>query len=277
MHVARGDSSNVHDGRITEGAVVALDGSAANQNSFHVSFLGRSGGNVEHQVLVALAFKRSNGVVQAVQVVAEYTQNHAELGGQSVHVVQVVSLSAIQDGLASCANFQSSASSIGAAAVQDQGAAGLGSLLHQFYVSILVAFELKGQGLNVHTLGNTIVVNVFDGSPLLVEVSSGHGNGEQVARNERLLVTIQNGFAAHAVLFSTSTNFDGLHGRSSCLGELSQSFSRHMGAFVQANSTLGNLHSERHASGVAAFLAVSLRSQFEDIKTFESHGIPPTS
>ena len=121
---------------------------------------------------------------------------------------------------------------------------------------------------NVHSFADTFVVNSGDSSELSVEFSSFHAvanlSSVHCLGNECLFVSGKNSFTAELDI----ADCDCLHGRSSSFGKSSNCVSRHMGALIERKSTLSNLHSESHASGVAAFLAVCLRCEFENIKTF---------
>jgi hypothetical protein len=75
-------------------------------------------------------------------------------------------------------------------------------------------------------------------------------------------VTEQNSLATQ---LDAVTYGEGLHGRCSSLGQLSQSISGEIGAFAQLNSTLCNLHAESHTSGASTFLTILFGGEFENI------------
>ena len=96
-------------------------------------------------------------------------------------------------------------------------------------------------------------------------------HGVQSAGNEGLVMTEHNSFAAHGEI----ADLDGLHRRSGSLGQLSNSVSGEVGALLDGQSALSDLHAESHASGAAALFAVGFGGKLENIQTFQCHDLVP--
>ena len=277
MVIAAGDTADVDDGGIAEAAVAILDGGTAHQNSVGQSLLGGLAGDVQHQVLVAGGFQLLHGVVQVGEVVGVNAQNNTRLLGDSVHSLVVFGGSAVQDDVLA-RDCQSSLGALHIPALQNQVTAGSSGLLDQFRVDggigLLVGDENE---LNVHSLADTLVVNLLQLGQLLVGVLSGHagadGNCVQVLVDQGLLVTIEDSLAAQLVV----ADGDGLHGRRSLLVEHRLCVVREVRALVDGDSALRHLHTECHAGGAAALLTVLLRRQLKNVKTFQSHCMYPPS
>ena len=277
--VTLGQLGNVHDGGITEAAVAVLQGGAADQNGVGQGLLGGLAGDIQNQVLVAGGFQLLYGVVQVGDVLGPNAQNHTGVLGDLVHCLPVVGGSAVQDGLAVLADSQSSLGAVYIPALQDQIPAGSGSLLHQLGVgSGIVAGVADKDGLHVHTLADTLVVNLGHFSQLGVHggiVHAGaHGNGEQVLVYQGLLVTEQHGLAAQLVIL---TEGNGLHGGRSLLVQHCLCVVREVGALIDCDGALCHLHAECHTGGAAALLTVLLRRQLKNVQTFQSHDMYPPS
>ena len=87
----------------------------------------------------------------------------------------------------------------------------------------------------------------------------------------------QDSFAAQLVGVGAGAHLQGLHGRCSGLGQLCHGVRIEIGALIQGQSTLGDLHTEGHTGGAAALLTVLFGRQLKNIKTFESHSCVPPS
>ena len=277
MVIAAGNAAYVDDGGIAEAAVAILDGSAAHQNGVGQRLLGGLAGDVQHQVLVAGGFQLLHGVVQVGDGVGVNAQNNTGLLGDSVHSLIVFRGSAVENDVLA-RDCQSSLGALHIPALQDQVTAGSSGLLDQLRVDSGIGLLVGDENeLNVHSLADTLVVNLLQVGQLLVGFLSGHagadGNCVQVLVDQSLLVTEEDSLAAQLVI----ADGDGLHGRRGLLVEHRLRVVREVGALVDGHSTLRHLHAECHTGGAAALLTVLLRRQLKNVKTFQSHCMYPPS
>ena len=277
MVIAAGDTGDVDDGGIAEAAVAILDGSAAHQNGVGQRLLGGLAGDVQHQILVAGGFQLLHGVVQVGDGVGVNAQNNTGLLGDSVHSLVVVRGSAVENDVLA-RDCQSSLGALHIPALQNQVTAGSSGLLDQLRVDSGIGLLVGNENeLNVHSLADTLVVNLLQVGQLLVGFLGGHagadGNCVQVLVDQSLLVTEEDSLAAQLVI----ADGDGLHGRRGLLVEHRLRVVREVGALVDGHSTLRHLHAECHTGGAAALLTVLLRRQLKNVKTFQSHCMYPPS
>ena len=168
----------------------------------------------------------------------------------------------------------------GIGAVQDQRAIGFVRLLHELDIRIrAVARIIQEQEFSVFTLADALVIDLLDLGDLRIDVRfvAGDVRREQVLAHKRLLMTEQHGFAAKLMRVVAGADLDGLHQRRGRFGQGVQSVLRHIGALIDRDGALRDLHRERHTRGAAALLTILFRSQLKDIQTFECHDIFPPS
>ena len=267
MHIAAADLGEVHDGGIAEAPVAVLQSGAADEDGIGQGLLGILAGDIQNQVLVAGGLQLLHGVVEVSQGLGPNAQNHTGFLGHSVHSLPVGGGSAVQDGLAVLHLGQSGLGTVYIPALQDQIPAGSGGLLGQSRVGggigALVADE---NGLHVHPLTDTLIVDLGQSGQLGVHLgiahSGGDGDGVQVLVDQGLLVTEQNSLAAQLVIL---TEGNGLHGGRGLLVEHCLCVVREVGALIDGDGALGHLHAECHTGGAAALLTVLLRRQLKNI------------
>ena len=213
--------------------------------------------------------------MELVQVLTADAQDDAGLGSQLVHGFVVGSVGAVEDDGHALDSGEGLLSQLNALDVQDQSAVIALGLLNESQVVLggLVGAVSNADDLDAHTLADTIVVN---GGNLLETLGGvvhavANGSAVQAAGNEGLLMTEENGLAAQLVV----AEGDGLHGRSSLLGEAGDSVRGEVGALIQGQSALSDLHAESHAGGAAAFFTVRLGGELKNIETFECHSFLP--
>ena len=190
-------------------------------------------------------------------------QNNTGLLGDSVHSLVVVRGSAVQNDVLA-RDCQSSLGALHIPALQDQVTAGSSGLLDQLRVDSGIGLLVGDENeLNVHSLADTLVVNLLQVSQYLICILHGIGYRYcvQVLAYEGLLMTGKNSLATHLEI----ANLNGLHRRCSCLGELRDNVSSHVRALLDRKRTLSHLHAECHTGGNATFLTVGLRGHFKNI------------
>ena len=215
------ECSYVNDGGITEGSVLILQSRATNLYGGSKRVLNRSSTYIQYQVLIAQFLKSCCGIIELVDVCAANAQNNACLRSDSAHSLVVGSVCAIQNRLCVLAYCQSCLSCLNIGTVKYQRLAAVSCLLNQLHISInaLICTVGQIQHLNVHTLADTVVINLLSCLKLRVDILVRAADGYCVSRlaYKGLLMTAENGLAAQCVLSLAGTNLDGLHGRSSCL------------------------------------------------------------
>ena len=198
--------------------------------------------------------------MQLGQIRAADAQNEARRLGDLVHVVEVVLVCAVQDGLAVLDGLDGSLRRLDVLGVDDDGAVGQsGCLFAQFDKLRAVARVVNEDALDHFALADTLVIDLPDALKTSLNSRIVHAGAQrgckQVAVDEGLLVTHHNGLAAELV----RADRDGLHGRRGGLGQKGDRLFGHIRALGDGNSALCDLHAECHAGGAAAFLTVFLR------------------
>ena len=260
MLVMVAQNAQIDNGGIAERAVAVLDGGAADEHSVCERLLDGGSGHVENEVLVAGLFECGNGIVQLGQIRAADAQNEARRLGDLVHVVEVVLVCAVQDGLAVLDGLDGSLRRLDVLGVDDDGAVGQsGCLFAQFDKLRAVACVVNEDALDHFALADTLVIDLPDALKTSLNSRIVHAGAQrgrkQVAVDEGLLMTHHNGLAAELV----RADRDGLHGRRGGLGQKGDRLFGHIRALGDGNSALCDLHAECHAGGAAAFLTVFLR------------------
>ena len=158
--VAGSQLANVNDGGITEYSVLVEESSAADLNSALESGLDGSSADIENEVLVAESLDLGNGFIKLVEVSAGNTENAAELGSNSAHSLVVGSVCAVEDGLSVLDSGSSSLHGLNISAVENYAAVCSSSLLSESNELVLLLAAVNEDVLAVHTLADTIVINL---------------------------------------------------------------------------------------------------------------------
>ena len=196
--------------------------------------------------------------MQLVEVSALNAQNDAIGLGDLVHGLEVVLVDAVDDGLDVLDGLYGSLCGLCVGGLEDHAALEHGSLLCQLDKAGVIAAVADGDEFDVLTFADTLIIDLLQLFDLCIDSRVVHlgadGNGEQVAGDERLFMTEQDGLAAELV----TGDLKGLHGRRSGLGQKRDGFRGHIRALGDGERALCDLHAERHAGGAAAFLTVLL-------------------